>query len=83
MHGPSHLAKARGTQRLDRGEGRSRSRKCQRTTTVDTLCRIHPGFVPREGGVVARVALQESCTKGEEWAQREEVGTEGRNRLVS
>lgn len=81
VHGPSHLAKARGMQRLVIGEGKSRSRKCQRTTTVDTLCRIHPGFVPRDGGVVPRVALQESSTKGEELLERGEVGTEGRKRL--
>lgn len=72
VHGPSHLVKARGTQT---GEGRrSSSRKCQRTTTVDTLCRIHPGFVPRAGGVVASVALQESSRRERKWHRKGRSG---------
>lgn len=54
--------------------GKGRNRKCQRTTTVDTLCRIHPGFVPRAGGVVASVALQESSRRERKWHRKGRSG---------
>lgn len=65
---------SQGQRDADRREGRGGTGSANVQQLLTHCAGIHPGFVPRAGGVVASVALQESSRRAEKWHRKGRSG---------